>query len=68
MESRDASNDLLPDVDVKKILVVIGMTAGGWIGWELGAFVSTFTAFVTSVIGTGLGLYVVNRFSHQYLP
>lgn len=52
---------------MKKILVVLGMSVGGWIGWELGAFVSTFMAFVISVIGTGLGLYLVNRFSTQYL-
>lgn len=53
---------------MKKILAIGGMTAGGWIGWFLGALVSTFTAFIVSVIGTALGLYAANRFSSRYLP
>lgn len=53
---------------MRTILVMVGMSAGGWIGWELGALVSTFLAFVVSVVGTGLGLYLVNRFTRQYLP
>lgn len=53
---------------MRRVLAVVGMAAGGWIGWELGALVSTFTAFIVSVVGTGLGLYAVNRFSRQFLP
>ena len=51
---------------MSRILAFIGMTAGGWIGWEIGALVSTFTAFVVSVVGTGLGLYAARRFTDRY--
>lgn len=40
---------------------LIGMSVGGWIGWALGAYVSFFTAFILSVVGTGVGLYVARR-------
>jgi len=53
---------------MKKILALIGMTAGGWMGWAVGALVSTFTAYLMSVIGTGIGLYAANRFSQRLLP
>ena len=46
---------------MKKILDLIGMTAGGWIGWTAGAAVSMFTAFMLSMVGTGVGLYAVRR-------
>jgi len=46
---------------VKRILDLIGMTVGGWVGWALGATISIFTAFIVSMVGTGLGLYAVRR-------
>lgn len=42
---------------VTKLLGFLGMTAGGWIGWAVGAPVSIFTAFILSMVGTGLGLW-----------
>ena len=44
------------------------MSALGWLGWTLGALVSFFTAFVLGMVGTGVGLYVSNRFAKHYLP
>jgi hypothetical protein len=44
------------------------MTAGGWIGWEIGASVSIFTAFVVGMIGTAAGLYLVNRYLFDWIP
>ena len=52
---------------MNKLLALIGMTVGGWAGWALGALVSIFTAFIVSMVGTGLGLYAANRFSKRYL-
>lgn len=52
---------------MKRLLDLIAMTVGGSIGWALGAFVSIFTAFVVSMIGTGLGLYAARRLSKQLL-
>ena len=46
---------------MKRLLDLIGMTAGGWLGWTAGAMVGIFTAFIVSMIGTGAGLYAVRR-------
>ena len=46
---------------MKRLLDFVGMSAGGWLGWTVGAALSIFTAFIVSVIGTGLGLYAVRR-------
>ena len=48
---------------LKRILDLIGMSVGGWLGWTLGAAVSFFTGFVVSMVGTGLGLYAMRRFT-----
>lgn len=53
---------------MKRLLDLIAMSAGGWIGWMIGAWVSVFTAFIVSVIGTGVGLYVARRVTRHYLP
>lgn len=53
---------------MKGILNFVGMTIGGWIGWQLGALVSVFTAFVIGMVGTGLGLYAAQRLTKQLLP
>jgi hypothetical protein len=50
------------------MLNFIGMTVGGWIGWYLGALVSIFTAFVVSMVGTGLGLYAAQRVTKRLMP
>lgn len=46
----------------------LGMSVGGWIGWQLGALVSFFTAFMVSMVGTGLGLYGAYKLGQYYLP
>lgn len=46
---------------MKRLFDLIGMTAGGWAGWFLGALVSVFMAFVVGMIGTGAGLYLARR-------
>ena len=51
---------------MKGLLAFIGMTVGGWVGWVLGARVSTFTAFTLSMIGTGAGLYYTRRLMDRY--
>ena len=37
------------------------MSAGGWVGWLVGAGISIFTAFLVSVVGMGAGLYLTRR-------
>lgn len=53
---------------MKRLAAFLGMSIGGWIGWMIGALVSIFTAFILSVVGTGVGLYVAKRFASQYFP
>lgn len=52
---------------MKGILNFAGMTVGGWIGWMIGAPVSLFTAFIVSIVGTGLGLYAAQRLTKHFL-
>lgn len=52
---------------MKAILNLAGMSIGGWIGWAAGARVSFFTAFVLSMVGTGVGLYVAQRVTRDLL-
>ena len=46
---------------MSKLLAFIGMTAGGWLGWSIGGRFSMTTAFILSIFGTAIGLYVVRR-------
>jgi hypothetical protein len=49
-----------------KVLAFFGMSIGGWIGWALGAPMGMFAAFILSIVGTGLGLYLGKRIATDY--
>lgn len=49
-----------------KLLAFLGLTAGGWIGWAVGARVSVMAAFVLGMVGTGLGLYAGRRIARDH--
>jgi hypothetical protein len=51
---------------MNKLLGVIGATAGGYVGWAIGARIGMMTAFMLSMVGTGVGIYVARRVA-QYL-
>lgn len=53
---------------MKRLAALIGMSVGGWVGWKIGALASFFTAFIVGMVGTGVGLYMVNRLENRYLP
>lgn len=53
---------------MSKLMVLIGATAGGWIGWLAGERFGVMTAFMISMVGTGVGIYVARRWASQYLP
>ena len=53
---------------MKRLLDMIGLTIGGYLGWMVGAWISFFTAFVVGMIGTGLGLYAARRLGRRLLP
>jgi hypothetical protein len=53
---------------MEKLLGFIGASALGAAGWWAGEHVGLMTAFVTSVIGTGIGLYWGRRLARDFLP
>lgn len=53
---------------MKGFLSFCGMSAGGWLGWFVGAQVSFFTTFIVSVVGSGVGLYLSQKWLRQLLP
>ncbi len=53
---------------MKGFLNFMGMSVGGWIGWAIGAPISFYTAFMVSIVGSGVGLYFTQRALKQLLP
>lgn len=53
---------------MSKLFGFIGATAGGYLGWWLGAPGGTMTAFMLSMVGTGAGMYVGRRVASDYEP
>ena len=56
------------DSTLTKLLGFIGATAGGYVGWWIGAPVGTMTAFMLSMVGTGAGLYYGRKLGDHYSP
>jgi len=52
---------------VGKLFSFIGATAGGYAGWALDAMVGFTTAFMVSMVGTGIGIYYGRRIARNYL-
>lgn len=46
---------------MRKLLVLVGATAGSALGWWLGAHVGVMSAFLVSVLGTAAGGYLTKR-------
>lgn len=51
---------------MSKLLMLVGSTGGSYAGWWLGGHVGLMTAFVVSMIGTGVGLYGGRRLAERY--
>ena len=52
--------------DMLKLYSFIGATVGSYAGWALGAPVGFTTAFMVSMVGTGLGIYAGRRVARYY--
>jgi len=52
---------------MSKMFAFIGATILGWAGWWLGAHVGIMTAFITSMVGTGAGIYYGKKVADYYL-
>ena len=52
---------------MRTLIGSVGATLGGALGWWLGDHGGFFTAFLLSVVGTGLGLYAGRRLAAELL-
>lgn len=50
---------------MKKLLGFIGASVGGSVGWAVGKPVGMMTAFMLSIVGTGLGIYAGKRLADR---
>jgi hypothetical protein len=50
---------------MRKLLSLVGGTAGSYVGWALGAPVGTMTAFMVGMFGTGVGMYAGYRLARR---
>ena len=46
---------------MEKLFVIVGTTLGSAVGWWAGAYFGMMTAFLLSIVGTGVGLYAARR-------
>ena len=49
-----------------KVFSFIGATIGGYAGWFLGARIGFTTAFMLSMVGTGVGIYYGRLIARNY--
>jgi hypothetical protein len=52
---------------MKKVLVFISISMGGWIGWWLGGHVGIMTAYFLSIFGGAAGLFAGRRLMNKYM-
>jgi hypothetical protein len=52
---------------LSKLLALVGATIGGYIGWWAGGLIGMVTAFMVSMIGTGLGMYWGRRLAQHLI-
>ncbi len=55
------------ETGVTKICGFAGSFVCSSVGWWLGAFVGTMTAFILSTIGLGVGIYVGRRIAAEFV-
>lgn len=46
---------------MKKLFGFVGSTIGSYAGWAVGSRFGMMTAFMVSIVGTGIGLYYGRR-------
>lgn len=50
---------------MSRLLALAGAIFGGSIGWWIGMHNGVMTAFMISMIGTGIGIYLGRRFAQN---
>jgi hypothetical protein len=53
---------------MNKLLIFIGMSAGGWLGWWLGDRFGIMTAFILSTLGSIGGVVLAWWVGRRFLP
>ena len=53
--------------NMKKILIIIWISIGSWIGWWIGEHAGIMTAYLLSVAGGAAGLYFGRKFMMNYM-
>jgi hypothetical protein len=51
---------------MQKLLLFLGTTLGGWLGYWLGDALGVMTAYWLSGLGSLLGIYVGWKLNHEY--
>ncbi len=49
-----------------KMLVMVCSTIFSALGWYAGESFGIFTAFIVSMVGTGIGIYVGRQLAHRW--
>ncbi len=52
---------------MNKVLIIIIISIGAWIGWWLGQYVGIMTAYFLSVAGGAAGLYFGRQIMKNYM-
>ena len=54
---------------MSRLLILVGMSAGGYVGWWAGDYLDLglMTTFLVSVLGSAVGVYVAWRITRDYL-
>jgi len=53
---------------MERVIIGLGATIGGYVGWWLGERWGIMIAFTLSMVGTGVGIYYGRRAAREYLP
>lgn len=51
---------------IVKLLMLVGATLGGAVGWWVGARAGVMTAFIVSTILSGVGMYYARKWAQNY--
>ena len=52
---------------IKLIVVGIGISCGGALGWWIGASIGIMTGFFLSVLGASIGLFLSRQYCRNHL-
>ncbi len=52
---------------MNKLCILVGASLFGWIGWKLGLHLGVMAAYLLSVVGSAIGVYVGWRLHRDLL-